>query len=201
MYRVAVVLALATAVVVYGGAPALAHFDATGRYTHVSCPGTAASRSDPVNVVFHGWGTWGRAREPGRVPRRLDLDLGLDARSSSTTAAAPRCTRSARAARAPASTFASAGSTGIPRWAGQRPRALITRTSSLFPVPCGHAVDANGPGGSGFDRGRDELETRVRGGGPPRRLGCGGVTRRASSSATGTTRRRTAGRCSSASTR
>ena len=28
----------------------------------------------------------------------------------------------------------------------------------LFPFPCGHAVDANGPGGSGFDQGRDALE-------------------------------------------
>jgi hypothetical protein len=29
----------------------------------------------------------------------------------------------------------------------------------FFPVPCGHAVDSNGGGGSGFDQGRDELET------------------------------------------
>ena len=31
----------------------------------------------------------------------------------------------------------------------------------LFPIPCGHAVDSNGPGGSGFDQGRDELEQQL----------------------------------------
>ena len=30
----------------------------------------------------------------------------------------------------------------------------------LVPIPCGHAVDSNGPSGSGFDQGRNELERR-----------------------------------------
>ena len=42
-----------------GGAPA--HSDVVEPYTHRSCPAAAATRSDPVNVVLHDWGTWGRA--------------------------------------------------------------------------------------------------------------------------------------------
>src|SRR3989442_1255458 len=41
--------------------PALAHFDASSKYTHDACPGTADNRVDPINVVFTKWGTWGRA--------------------------------------------------------------------------------------------------------------------------------------------
>jgi hypothetical protein len=37
----------------------------------------------------------------------------------------------------------------------------------VFPIPCGHAVDSDGPSGSGFDRGRDELEQRFASAGHP----------------------------------
>src|SRR5687767_3581658 len=41
--------------------PAAAHFDPGAGYTHGECPATPGNRVDPVNVVFYGWGTWGRA--------------------------------------------------------------------------------------------------------------------------------------------
>ena len=37
----------------------------------------------------------------------------------------------------------------------------------LVPIPCGHAVDSNGPSGSGFDQGRNELERRFATAGHP----------------------------------
>jgi hypothetical protein len=51
--------------------------------------------------------------------------------------------------------------------AGRRRATRTTRTSSSFRVPCGHAVDSNGPGGSGFDQGRDELVRRFASAGHP----------------------------------
>lgn len=164
MYRIALVLTLATAIAVCGGAPALAHFDATGRYTHVSCPGTAASRSDPVNVVFHAWGTWGRAAS------QVESHAGWTATSGSSQVfldhggCSPLHVQRA----------SGEGSRFHVRIRGQHwdPALGWAATAGahhedivLFPLPCGHAVDANGPGGSGFDQGRDELETRFRGAG------------------------------------
>ena len=69
----------------------------------------------------------------------------------------------------------------------------------LVPIPCGHAVDSNGPSGSGFDQGRNELERRFAVTQATPRHGCGGGTRRASSSATATTPHPTGGRYSSRS--
>ena len=40
---------------------ARAHVDVTEPYLHRGCPAGPATRVDPVNVVFHDWGTWGRA--------------------------------------------------------------------------------------------------------------------------------------------
>lgn len=79
---------LAAATLLLAGVPpAAAHFDAAGRYTHGRCPATPSTRVDPVNVVFTGWGTWGRAvvqrarRRPSRCSsrsvggfRRINLD-------------------------------------------------------------------------------------------------------------------------------
>ena len=54
MGRFVVVCLLAAGCALTTAARTSAHFDASGRYTHRSCPGSASNRSDPVNVVFHG---------------------------------------------------------------------------------------------------------------------------------------------------
>ena len=62
MGRFLVVFLLAVGFSLAAGAPTTsAHFDSSATYTHRGCPAGASTRSDPVNVVFHGWGTWGRA--------------------------------------------------------------------------------------------------------------------------------------------
>jgi hypothetical protein len=153
------VTAVAIVVAALAGPPALAHFDAAEPYTHARCPASPSSRVDPINVVFTGWGTWGRSE------RQVESHSGWTAASGSDQS------------------FADHGSCGAmhaQRASGQASRFHIrlrgqhrdptlgwTTTGDAhhedlvwFPIPCGHAVDANGPGGSGFDQGRDELERR-----------------------------------------
>lgn len=139
------------------GAPA--HFDSSGRYTHRACPGEASNRADPVNVVFRRWGTWGRAVS------QLESHAGWRATSGSQQlfvdhggCAAQHAQRaSGEGSRFHARIRGQHWDEGL-GWAaavGAHHEDLV-----LFPVPCGHAVDANGPGGSGFDQGRGELEAR-----------------------------------------
>jgi hypothetical protein len=150
------------ALVVAPGSPA--HFDSTGRYTHAACPATTSTKSDPVNVVFHGWGTWGRAQS------QLESHAGWSSSSGSLQhfldhgACAPQHTQRA----------SGEGSRFHVRVRGEHWDAELGWTALaaahhedlvLFPFPCGHAVDANGAAGSGFDQGRDELERRFRGAG------------------------------------
>lgn len=157
MCRLAVVVALAALGVLAFGASALAHFDSSGRYTHRSCPASPATRTDPVNVVFTGWGTW------GRVESQVEAHAGWDTISGSSQsfvdhgACYPMHTQRA----------SGLGSRHHVRARGQHPDSALGWTSSasvhhedlvLVPVPCGHAVDSNGPGGSGFDQGRDEVQ-------------------------------------------
>lgn len=138
-----------------------AHFDAQGRYTHAACPAAASTRSDPVNVVFHAWGTW------GRVQSQVESHTGWSSSTGSVQlfvdhgACSPQHTQRA----------SGEGSRHHVRVRGQHWDAALGWAALaaahhedlvLFPVPCGHAVDANGPGGSGFDQGRDELERRFR---------------------------------------
>jgi hypothetical protein len=139
--------------------PALAHFDAGTPYTYRSCPAEAASRVDPINVVFHGWGTWGRAVS------QIESHAGWTSGSGTTQSFVDHgACRSLHAQRA-----SSLGSRFHVRLRGLHPDGELGWTSLasahhedlvLFPLPCGHAVDANGPGGSGFDQGRDELRDR-----------------------------------------
>jgi len=137
--------------------PALAHFDAGDAYTHSDCPATASNRVDPVNVVFTGWGTWGRAAS------QIETHAGWDATSGSTQFFADHggC-YSLHAQRA-----SGEGSRFHVRLRGQHPDPTLGWTATggvhhedlvFFPAPCGHAVDSNGAGGSGFDMGRAELE-------------------------------------------
>jgi hypothetical protein len=141
------------------GSPALAHLDTADRYTHNACPATAANRVDPVNVVFWAWGTW------GRVESQIVSHADWTATSGTTQSFADHGAcfpMHAQRASGHASRF-------HVRWRGQHPDPALGWTTLasahhednvLFPLPCGHAVDSNGPGGSGFDQGRDELERR-----------------------------------------
>jgi len=145
-------------VVLLAGSPALAHFDTADRYTHSACPASAANRVDPINVVFWAWGTW------GRVESQIVSHAGWTATSGSTQSFADH-----GACFAMHTQRASGhGSRFHVRVRGQHPDGMLGWTAAaaahhednvLFPVPCGHAVDSNGPGGSGFDQGRDELES------------------------------------------
>ena len=138
-------------------ASAPAHFDDVDPYTHEACPVSVENRVDPINVVFTGWGTWGRAVS------QIESHLVWTATSGSTQSFADHggcyTMHDQRAS--------GQGSRFHVRVRGQHKDAELGWTATgdahhedlvTFPVPCGHAVDSNGPGGSGFDQGRDELE-------------------------------------------
>jgi hypothetical protein len=136
-----------------------AHFDPGDRYTHGGCPALAENRVDPVNVVFHGWGTWGRAAS------QVESHAGWRATTGSAQHFLDHATcRSLHAQRS-----SGQGSRFHVRIRGQHPDGALGWTATgdahhedlvLLPLPCGHAVDADGPGGSGFDQGREELRSR-----------------------------------------
>jgi len=144
----------------FGVAPALGHFDASDRYTHRSCPASVANRTDPVNVVFTVWGTWGRAES------QTETHAGWTSTSGSSQSFVDHggcfAMHTQRAS--------GLGSRFHVRVRGQHSDQTLGWVGAasahhedlvLFPLPCGHAVDSNGPGGSGFDQGRDELERRL----------------------------------------
>jgi len=169
MSRFATVVACALVLpgaVVVAGTPALAHFDASGRYTHRSCPASAATRVDPVNVVFTGWGTWGRAVS------QIESHAGWRDTSGTSQSFIDHGACSAMHAQR----ASGRGSRFHVRIRGQHWDATRGWTASaaahhedlvVFPLPCGHAVDSNGSGGSGFDQGRDELQRRLAAAGHP----------------------------------
>lgn len=147
----------AGALLVVSGAPA--HFDASARYTHRSCPVSAATRSDPINVVFHGWGTWGRVESQVESHASWTAASGTSQLFLDHGSCSPQHTQRANGegtrfhVRVRGQHWDDA--LGWAAAAGAHHEDLV-----LFPLPCGHAVDANGNEGSGFDQGRDELETR-----------------------------------------
>jgi hypothetical protein len=159
MGRLGMFVFLAVALFLSGASPAAAHFDAAGMYTHTSCPATPSTRVDPVNVVFTGWGTW------GRTVSQIESHAGWTASSGSAQSFVDH-----GACYPPHAQRASGeGSRFHIRLRGQHPDPALGWTATgdahhedvvLFPVPCGHAVDSNGAGGSGFDQGRDEVEQR-----------------------------------------
>jgi hypothetical protein len=142
-----------------GAGAAAAHFDSGARYTHHRCPASAATRVDPLNVVFFGWGTWGRAAS------QIESHAGWTATSGSTQYLVDH-----GGCRPPHAQRASGlGARFHVRIRGQHQDPELGWTAVgdahhedlvLLPLPCGHAVDSNGPGGSGFDQGRDELRNR-----------------------------------------
>jgi hypothetical protein len=159
MLRFGLVASLVAVGVAVAGRPALAHFDANDPYTHRACPATPGNRTDPVNVVFTSWGTWGRAAG------QIESHAGWTATSGSTQYFVDHggCFRlhTQRAS--------GHGSRFHVRIRGQHWDAVLGWAAAggahhedlvLLPVPCGHAVDSSGSGGSGFDQGRDELVRR-----------------------------------------
>jgi hypothetical protein len=124
------------------------------------------NRVDPINVVFTTWGTWGRAVS------QIESHVGWTDTSGTTQAFLDHgACHEMHAQRASAS-----GTRFHVRMRGQHPDETLGWTATgdahhedlvVFPVPCGHAVDSNGPSGSGFDQGRDELESRFAAGGHP----------------------------------
>ena len=152
-----VVLVLAAAATLASAAATSAHLDASGRYTHRACPGVASTRSDPVNVVFHAWGTWGRAAS------QVESHAGWPSTSGSNQLFLDHggCSvQHAQRASGEGSRFhvRVRGQHWDPALGWAAAAAAHHEDLVLFPLPCGHAVDANGPGGSGFDQGRDALE-------------------------------------------
>jgi hypothetical protein len=142
-------LALATA--------AFADFD-TDAHTYKGCPGTAANRVDPVNVVLWDWGTWDRA-----VSQIASHLAWSDAGGSTQSFVDHGNCHPMQAQRA------SAGTTSSRFHVRLRPIHFDTALGWTsvgdahhedFVWYCGHAVDSNGPSGSGFDQGRRELRTR-----------------------------------------
>jgi hypothetical protein len=138
---------------------AQAHLDLRDRYTHSGCPATAANRVDPINVLFHGWGTWGRALS------QVESHAGWTEASGSVQSFSDHGScfpmHGQRAS--------GHGSRFHLRVRGQHPDRALGWAATVaahhedlvvFPIPCGHAVDSDGPGGSGFDQGRDELRDR-----------------------------------------
>lgn len=158
-------LVLAVAVVASGAllsaAIAPAHYDASGRYTHVACPGTASTRSDPVNVLFHAWGTWGRAETQVVSHAGWTASSGSGQHFLDHAMCSPQHTQraSGEASRFHVRVRGQHWDAGL-GWAAAG--SAHHEDLVLFPRPCGHAVDANGSSGSGFDQGRDELEARLR---------------------------------------
>jgi hypothetical protein len=156
-------LALLAALMVVA-TPAQAHFEATSTYTHRTCPAAPATRVDPINVVFHSWGTWGRAVS------QIEAHAGWTETWGTTQFFVDHGTCRALHAQL----ASGSGSRFHVRVRGQHPDDVLGWTATaavhhedlvLFPIPCGHAVDSNGSRGSGFDEGRDELRDRFAAGG------------------------------------
>jgi len=157
---------LATVVVALGAGIGLAHFDAAEQYTHAACPGSFENRVDPVNVVFTGWGTWGRAASQIESHAGWKVTSGSSQSFVDHQACRPLHTQRA----------SGEGTRFHVRVRGQHPDTALGWTATagahhedlvVFPMPCGHAVDSDGPAGSGFDQGREELAQRFASAGHP----------------------------------
>jgi hypothetical protein len=160
MRQLMVAVVSATFMLLVAVASASAHFDTSGQYTHGTSGGcTTANRIDPINVVFYTWGTWGRAEDQvtdhavwwyGDGSQQTFYDHGncslMHTQRASLDQFNPRYHIRIR---------------------GQHsdPTLGWTATGDAhhedLVVTCGHAVDANGPNGSGFDQGRAQLSNAM----------------------------------------
>lgn len=138
---------------------AWAHFD-TGMYTHSDCPAPSTNRVDPINFVFYDWGTF------GRVVNSIETHTAWDTSSgTSQTFVSHGVCSDMSGQQASGSIFVSRyhirlrlihfddGPLGWTTVGDAHHEDLV--------VPCGHAVDENGPNGSGFDQGRNQLRTHM----------------------------------------
>ena len=159
VHRVLSAAGSVAALAAFSAGPAAAHFDSTSKYTYSTCPGTQQNRVDPINVVFTLWGTWGRAVS------QIGSHAGWTNTSGSTEYFVDHGSCYPMHAQVASGSF----TRFHVRVRGQHPDDVLGWTATgdahhedfvLFPIPCGHAVDSNGSSGSGFDQGRDELESR-----------------------------------------
>ena len=138
---------------------ASAHFDRTGQYTHNGCPGTSSNRVDPINIVFYSWGTWDRAAN------NLQAHSGwYDTGGSTQYFVDHGSCYTMHTQRASASTTSTRFHI---RLRGQHSDDILGWTTTGdahhedFVWYCGHAVDANGSSGSGFDQGRRQVRITI----------------------------------------
>jgi hypothetical protein len=146
----------------------------TGLYTHNRCPiDPPRSRVDPINVVFYNWGTW------DRVVRSLEYHAGWKNEDGSTQYFTDsRGCFDMNAQRASGSVSSSRFHLRLHQVPQDRMLGylsvgdahhedFVTGFSGCWDNGGfgGHAVDSNGPEGSGFDRGRQELRQRMAAGG------------------------------------
>jgi hypothetical protein len=150
-----VVLAVSTCALVVTAA-GTAHFD-TGHYTHRGCPASNYDRIDPINFVFWDWGTIGRAENAivahagwanTSGSSQTFVDHGACYAMSGQRASAGATSSRYHIRLHPVHADGALGWTTV---GGVHHEDLVWN--------CGHAVDSNGPGGSGFDQGRRQLRT------------------------------------------
>ncbi len=143
----------------------------TGLYTHNRCPiDPPDSRVDPINVVFYTWGTWDRVvrsveyhagweNEGGSTQYFADTHGGCFVMSAQRASASVTSTRFHvrlhQVVHDPYYGYVTVGDA--------HHEDFVTPFSGCWPG--GHAVDENGPDGSGFDQGRRELRIRMENGG------------------------------------
>jgi hypothetical protein len=142
--------------------PATAHFDSTSRYTYKASSCDSGSRIDPINVVFYTWGTWGRAENQVQAHARWS-----DAGGSGQYFQDHGICYFMHTQRASAGVSSSRYHIRI-RGQHEDPSLGWTATGDAHYediVLCDrlpkHAVRENGPTGSGFDWGRNELSNAM----------------------------------------
>lgn len=139
-----------------------AHFD-TGHYTHDDCPASDSDRIDPINFYFSEWGTL------ERVTDNIGFHIGWDNQSGSPQSFVDHgnCSEMSAQRASDCGTctrfhirlhpihwddglgWTTVGDAHHEDW--------VFDPECNPPLGAGHAVDANGPSGSGFDQGRFEL--------------------------------------------
>lgn len=138
---------------------ATAHFDTTSRYTYDGVCGHD-SRVDPLNVAFYTWGTWGRAEDQVQAHAGWSDDGGSHQLFSDHSACYDQHTQ--RASDGISSSryhIRIRGQHDDPSWGWTATgdahyEDIVYPECGFFP---GHAVRENGPTGSGFDWGRNQL--------------------------------------------
>jgi len=133
------------------------HFDNSAPYTHGGCPGTTSNRIDPLNVVFWDWGTY------DRVFSQIQSHAGWNDDGGSSQTFVDHSTCYAMHGQRASSGIASTRFHIRIRGQHSDPSLGWTATGDAhhedLVITCGHAVDSNGPSGSGFDQGRNTLRT------------------------------------------